>query len=882
MPTERPKFSVVVPIYRTAAYLPALLDSFRKQKKGSYEVEFIFIDDGSDDDGAEIASNWLADTGASGEVVRQENAGVSAARNHGISRATGDWITFPDSDDLINEDYFQAAAQAVVSKPASVLLSANVWHFQEGLQKFTDTHPLRAKFSRGNNPIDLNTQPNFIQSQAASAFFRLDLIRQHEIHFVDGLSVAEDAIFTSRYLLAAPAPRLVPLPAARYFYRKRAAASSAVDTYRTNPDYFFGRFERGYLPLLTEVAGRGRVPIWLQNTVLYDVGWFLTREQQVKFKATQLDDAEKQRVLELLRALLEFIDEIAILNYRITPLSAEVRALLLTLAGRNLPASGMTRIARDLPGALEVAYLFQGPLPQERLTLRGDPTPPRAAKTRKLDYFGQELLHERILRLPIGRDLTLFLDGTPQHLRRGRYFFGTTQISATAPKLKNRRSGGTPNWKRVLFSAAVKFHYWTRISTSRPGVAAEVEKLRTRAGRERIWNSAGTPKYRKKYGNGWLLLDQLRQGNDSAEYLYDYLRSKRPDINAWFVLDDQSPDWTRLQQKNARLIAYGSREHKIALQLADVVASTHLDVQITRPIAGREYKERRRPWRFVYLQHGVLQHNLAHWFNTKGIDLLTTASPDEHESIIGENTAYKLTQDSVVLTGFPRHDVVRNLADKKHVSDRKIILIAPTWRNSMHLPPSSDSPIRSLRTPFMQTAYAENWMGLLRDPQLLTLSQEHDAQVVFLPHPNLRTHLADVEFPPHVTVLATNPDVHELVASARVVVTDYSSIVFEGALAGARVIYFQFDREEFLYGGHNYVPGYWDYDVHGFGPVTSDAQDAVAQIAAGFLSETGEWPQRYQQRIERTLPHVDGGSADRIVKVIEQKFFTQNKDSKTK
>src|SRR5690625_2628068 len=173
---------------------------------------------------------------------------------------------------------------------------------QEGLQKFTDTHPLRAKFSRGNNPIDLNTQPNFIQSQAASAFFRLDLIRQHEIHFVDGLSVAEDAIFTSRYLLAAPAPRLVPLPAARYFYRKRAAASSAVDTYRTNPDYFFGRFERGYLPLLTEVAGRGRVPIWLQNTVLYDVGWFLTREQQVKFKATQLDDAEKQRVLELLRA----------------------------------------------------------------------------------------------------------------------------------------------------------------------------------------------------------------------------------------------------------------------------------------------------------------------------------------------------------------------------------------------------------------------------------------------------------------------------------------------------------------------------------------------------------------------------------------------------
>lgn len=880
MSAKRPKFSVVVPMCQTAAYLPELLESFSAQKAGSYETEYIFIDDGSDDDVAVIAEEWINRADVTGEVIRQENFGVSAARNQGISRATGEWITFPDSDDVVSDEYFRVAADAANSVQSPALLSANVWHFQDGVGATTDTHPLRAKFARGNGPTDLNKNANFIQSQAASAFFRLDLIKTHNIRFIEGLSVAEDAVFTASYLLVTQQPRIVPLPEARYFYRKRAAASSAVDNYRTNPDYFYGRFERGYLPLLGTATQQGGVPLWLQNTVLYDVSWFLAREQQVKFKATYMEAEEKQRVLRLLREVLQYVDEATILKYKITALSVEVRALLLTLAGKKLPHSGMCRIARDLPGVLEVNYLFQGERPSERVTSRGKTVELKAAKTRKLDYFGQEQLHERILRFPMSADLTLFLDDVPQHFRRGRYFFGTTQISATTPKPRNRRRGGTPHWKRMLFSAAVQVCDFGRIPVSRPSISSEIEKRRIRRERERIWNSAATPRYRKKYGNAWLLMDKLSQGRDSAEYLYGYLRQKRRDINAWFVLDDQSPDWPRLERENVRLIAYGSREHKIALQLADVVASTHLDVEIIRPIPGAEYRDKWRPWRFIYLQHGVLQHNLAHWFNSKNIDLVTTASPDEHESIIGTDTAYKLTEDSVVLTGFPRHDVVRARAEKTPYTQRNLILIAPTWRNSMHLPRTVSGKVRELRSPFSQTAYGQNWMGFLQSAKLQELAEKHDAKIAFLPHPNLRPHLDHVVFPEHVEILTANPDVHELVATARVVVTDYSSVSFEAALAGARLIYFQFDQSAFLHGGHTYIPGYWNYNVHGFGPITTGVEEAASAVETAFQARDDDWPDIYQQRIAKSLPRADGNAAERIVATVEKKFFATSSSKK--
>src|SRR4051794_9695531 len=90
--------SVVVPIYNVAPYLRDCLDSVRSQSHR--ELQVILVDDGSTDNSAEIADEYVA-MDSRFQLVRQANAGLSAARNTGIPYATGDYIAFLDSDDVL-------------------------------------------------------------------------------------------------------------------------------------------------------------------------------------------------------------------------------------------------------------------------------------------------------------------------------------------------------------------------------------------------------------------------------------------------------------------------------------------------------------------------------------------------------------------------------------------------------------------------------------------------------------------------------------------------------------------------------------------------------------------------------------------------------------
>ena len=874
MSSKNPKFSVVVPLFRTEAYLGDLLRSLEEQKSGNYSLEFIFVDDGSDDQCGAMAQAWLERTALVGEVIRQENAGVAAARNTGIEAAQGDWVTFPDSDDFLSADYFAEAAKALAGVDKSVvLMSANVFRFDEHTQKKSDEHPLRHKFESGQTLVDLRDVPGYIQTQTASAFFRVDIIREHNVRFVHGLRVAEDAMFASTYLLSTHAPLALPLKKSIYYYRRRSAADSAADTYRTNPDFYFGRFERGYIPLLALAESKGDIPQWLQNIILYDLSWLFPREMNVERKATHLTAEEQARVIVLLGEVLKHVQAASIISYRMTTIAPEVRALMLTLGGMELPPTGSVRLSKNVAGAFEISYLYQGEVPTEIIESNGRPVTPIVQKTRRLDYFGQQLLSERIIRLPQVTSLTISLDGELQLLQYGNYYYGSAEAKpVSGAKRVGRKSSATPLWKQAAIRGASELVCWTRVPIKKPKIAKDGLKLRRKRFRAFIQNLAKTPKYTAKFDGAWLIMDKLRAGNDNGEYLYEYLKENRPDINAWFVLEEGTPEWDRLKKAGAKLLAFRSIEHRVALLLAKVVASSHLALEIVQPISIDFYPGRTRPWRFVYLQHGVLQHNLAHWFNTKDIDILTTASVDEHESIIVDGGTYRLTSESVKLTGFPRHDVITRLAKKYPFATRPVILVAPTWRNNLFLPKTHFGAQRKLRAPFLQTEYGRNWMEFLSHPKLKGLAEQYGAEIVYLPHPNLRGNMEGVVFPPHVTVIESTPNIHELMSRARVTITDYSSIFFDAALANSRIVYFQFDQQEFIQGGHTYVPGYWDYEKHGLGPVEITADGAASLVVRAYEPAGESWSPMYEERLVRTLPKADGQSAQRIVREIEDKF----------
>lgn len=860
------RFSLVVPMYKSEPYLPDLLSSFDRLSPGPYEVEFVFVDDGSPDQSAHVAQEWL-DTGRHvGQVLRQENGGVSSARNAGIAAATGDWIGLPDADDFVGPHYLDTIAKALIAGADPVLISTNVRRYEEALNLKRNSHPLKFKFADGTRVVDLDHSPQHIQSQAASALFRRDIIARAGARFIEDLHVAEDAIFVSEYLLAAPSRRVLMAANAHYFYRRRAAGDSAVDNFKTNPDFYFGRFDRGYLPLFEKAAAAGEVPAWLDTVFIYDLRWFFPREMSPQTKASSMTAEQKQSVLDGVARVLRLVADTSIIDYRVTWLGMDYRCFLLALKGSPLPLRGIAKTVGTDEFDTEMRYLFTGDLPDETFVRHQTTLTPVAEKVRTIDLFGQRLVRERIVWLPGTEPVELVCNGEAVPLEQGTYRSYPSTTAKTAPKAGSSVGAG----KRIRsFARRGALRARAEFAAIVPGLFGHRPDIIARGRKHRAERSerfSRATDLTSRYDGAWVLMDKVRAAGDSAEYLYRHIQQNDSDLNAWFVLMADSPDWQRLQTQGFRLVGYGSRAHKQLLRRARVVLSSHLDVEMTNPFPLNIYANRARPWKYIYLQHGVLQHDLSLWFNRKPIDIITTASIDEHGSIVDDDTPYYLTSKQAHLTGLPRHDEVVRLAAGVTDDQRDVVLIAPTWRHSMLAAKDGQAAQRLLKEPFERSEFARNWLTVVNSARLAEAAQAARARVVFLPHPNFRQQIDPSLVADHVELVTGSPDVQELLTRCRAVITDYSSIFFEAALAGADVSYFQFDHDDFLAGGHTYVPGYWSYERHGFGPVTFTADEAVAtlerQLSPGEYDDERAF---YANRTAHTLPRVDGRAAERIV-----------------
>ena len=121
---NHPILSIIIPLYNCEKYIKQCLDTIFRQEMNESEFEVIVIDDGSKDSGYSLASEY-AKRQQNILVVKQENQGVACARNNALEKATGDYVTFVDADDMLVFGSLSTLIKIAVENKADIVKAAH-------------------------------------------------------------------------------------------------------------------------------------------------------------------------------------------------------------------------------------------------------------------------------------------------------------------------------------------------------------------------------------------------------------------------------------------------------------------------------------------------------------------------------------------------------------------------------------------------------------------------------------------------------------------------------------------------------------------------------------------------------------------------------------
>lgn len=223
--------SVIIPVYNSEQYLRACIDSVMAQNYKNFEL--LLINDGSTDSSGKICDAYaLQDTRI--KVFHQENGGVSAARNLGIQESLGQWITFVDSDDILEEDYLAVLVSASSHSKADLIIQG-FKKFGNGIQK--KMHVGDGLFSATDfvELFQIKKIQNF--GFPFSKFFKREIIAKHLIRFPTSFSIAEDLAFMLMYLSKTQTIHLQAVH--HYLYRQ---VDNSLSNRLREPSIYFNRY----------------------------------------------------------------------------------------------------------------------------------------------------------------------------------------------------------------------------------------------------------------------------------------------------------------------------------------------------------------------------------------------------------------------------------------------------------------------------------------------------------------------------------------------------------------------------------------------------------------------------------------------------------------
>ena len=276
---------------------------------------------------------------------------------------------------------------------------------------------------------------------------------------------------------------------------------------------------------------------------------------------------------------------------------------------------------------------------------------------------------------------------------------------------------------------------------------------------------------------------------DNAKVFYEYMLSKHPEIDIYWVVAKDSPMYHKIKGKKVILGSikcykyfYQSRVALFSDTLNSDIAPLSFILPFIRPLYDKVFK--------VYLSHGSIafkkmprhegkiakiKKEVFHSYN-----LAIASSQLSKKAIL----SYGVNAANIELLGSARNDTLYTIKSKE-----KIVLIAPTWRTWLNELSS-----------FKESTFFHSYSKLLQDKTLHQHLRKHGYSVHFYLHHMFHQYweIFKVYDNDVIKILPPKSDIEYKIKSAKIMITDYSSICADFYYLRKPVLFFQFDRELFI------------------------------------------------------------------------------------
>lgn len=866
-------FSVVMAVYNVERYLREAVESLVHQSIGFDRIQLILVDDGSTDGSGAICDEYERRYPDNVVAIHKENGRQASARNAGLKYIQGKYVNFMDPDDTMEAHAFQKVFQFMERHAGEVdVCCIPVYFFGNN----RGAHILNGKFKRGTRVIDLTQRENAecVPMSASATFYRRQAAER--IVFDTELYTAEDKKFNLCVLM--DNPKIGVVTGTRYNYRKYG--DSTLDKAQLNPRSYLVHLAHFSNWALDEAQKRlGVIPAFIQFAVMYDLQWNITRDAIPKGVLEKAEEEAYRR--ELVQTACR-IDEDIILRQKYL----ENRYKVYLICRKRLGSEETPDTSADCRMIAVWEFLEidpkrdEGTVEGHLLWLGGKANAvkpgfvvngraERCEPVERTDGVGR-LLGQSMgpafgfrARFPLdGGTTTLrpaaWVDGALVEVRQNDFgnFFPVSTVYDNASACYGKRM--------------VSFRDGALLIAPRPGrlsrLSRECRLLREiwqkdlRGGRKavggRLYYHLAKPFKRRRL---WIISDRVNKADDNGEALFRYLREHRPaHTRVIFAVRKDSGDYARMKQLGECVSAMSFR-HKLLFLLSDVDISSHAEIGSLFSGYNDALRDLLRYHHFVFLQHGVTKDDVSGWLNrfNQNISGFVTAALPEWQSIV--RGRYHYTEDIIWLTGFPRFDRLYHSEDKR-------ITIAPTWRHGLVNSRDEKTGQWSALDSFGDSDFFRFYNALLNSERLLGKLEEYGYALQFLPHPNLQNLIDRFDRDDRVRFLHSDISYRDVYAESDLMVTDYSSAVFDFAYLRKPIVYCQFDKARF-YEGQIYDKGYFDYERDGFGEVTYDLDSAIDRIIE-YVENGCALKDAYRRRIDNFFAYSDQNNCRRVVERI--------------